>query len=174
LSLTAGRGRGTASVATPTAETAGRTDPAATPTGRTVAAAPSGGETLGPPAGDETAPDIELVRARWPRLREEVKRRAKVVHAFLLESRPQAVQRGELVLAVRYQFHLESLHEPENRKVVEAALATVLGTPLRLRLVLGEAAVPASTVQEEPGADALVEEAVRRFGNPVQEVRRLD
>ena len=175
---TAGRGRGTASVATPTAETAGRTDPAATPTaetaGRTVAAAPSGGETLGPPAGDETAPDIELVRARWPRLREEVKRRAKVVHAFLLESRPQAVQRGELVLAVRYQFHLESLHETENRKVVEAALATVLGTPLRLRLVLGEAAVPAATAQEEPGADALVEEAVRRFGNPVQEIRRLD
>ena len=168
----------TVAAATPTAETAGRTDPAATPTaetaGRTVAAAPSGGETLGPPAGDETAPDIELVRARWPRLREEVKRRAKVVHAFLLESRPQAVQRGELVLAVRYQFHLESLHEPENRKVVEAALATVLGTPLRLRLVLGEAAVPASTVQEEPGADALVEEAVRRFGNPVQEIRRLD
>ena len=168
----------TVAAATPTAETAGRTDPAATPTaetaGRTVAAAPSGGETLGPPADDQTAPDIELVRARWPRLREEVKRRAKVVHAFLLESRPQAVQRGELVLAVRYQFHLESLHEPENRKVVEAALATVLGTPLRLRLVLGEAAVPASTVQEEPGADALVEEAVRRFGNPVQEVRRLD
>jgi len=50
----------------------------------------------------------------------------------------------------------------------------VLGTPLRLRLVLGEAAVPASTVQEEPGADALVEEAVRRFGNPVQGIRRLD
>jgi len=79
-----------------------------------------------------------------------------------------------LVLAVRYQFHLESLHETENRKVVEAALATVLGTPLRLRLVLGEAAVPAATAQEEPGADALVEEAVRRFGNPVQEIRRLD
>jgi len=160
------------------AEAAVQTMAAATPTaetvGRTLGAVPSGGETLGPPADDQTAPDIELVRARWPRLREEVKRRAKVVHAFLLESRPQAVQRGELVLAVRYQFHLESLHEPENRKVVEAALATVLGTPLRLRLVLGEAAVPASTVQEEPGADALVEEAVRRFGNPVQEVRRLD
>ena len=168
----------TMAAATPTAETVGRTAPAATPTaetvGRTLGAVPSGGETLGPPADDQTAPDIELVRARWPRLREEVKRRAKVVHAFLLESRPQAVQRGELVLAVRYQFHLESLHETENRKVVEAALATVLGTPLRLRLVLGEAAVPAATAQEEPGADALVEEAVRRFGNPVQEIRRLD
>jgi hypothetical protein len=123
---------------------------------------------------DKVAPDIELVRSRWPRLREEVKRRAKFAHAFLLESGPQAVEGEELVVAVRHKFHLENLHEPKNRKVVEAALATVLGTPLRLRLVLGEVAVPDSTAQAEPGADDLVEEPVRRFGNPVQEIRRLD
>jgi hypothetical protein len=115
-----------------------------------------------------------LVRARWPRLREEVKQRSLRAHAFFLESGPRAVEEGELVLAVRHKFHLENLQEPKNRRVVEAALAAVLGTPLRLRLVLGEPAVPASTAQEEPGADALVEEAVRRFGNPVQEIRRLD
>ena len=95
-------------------------------------------------------------------------------HAFFLESGPRAVEGGELVLAVRHKFHLENLHEPKNRKVVEAALAAVLGTPLRLKLVLGEVGVPASAAPAEAGPDALVEEAVRRFGNPVQEIRRLD
>jgi DNA polymerase III subunit gamma/tau len=169
----------TATVAPPSVETASRTVAAAPPSvetaGRTVAAAShSGGKTVGPSEDDRAAPDIEMVRARWPRLREEGKQRSLQAHAFFLESGPRAVEGGELVLAVRHKFHLENLHEPKNRKVVEAALATVLGTPLRLRLVLGEAAVPGSTAQEEPGADALVEEAVRRFGNPVQEIRRLD
>ncbi len=155
----------TVAAATPSAKTAGRTEAAASPPAAEIAA-PSG--------EDQAAPDIEMVRARWPRLREEVKQRSLQAHAFLLESGPQAVEGGELVLAVRHKFHLESLHEPKNRKVVEAALATVLGMPLRLRLVLGEAAIPALTPQAESGADALVEEAVRRFGNPVQEIRRLD
>ena len=107
-------------------------------------------------------------------MREEVKQRSLQAHAFFLESGPRAVEGGELVLAVRHPFHLDRLHEPKNRKVVEAALAAVLGTPLRLKFVLGEAAIPAPTAPAEPGADALVEEAVRRFGHPVQEIRRLE
>jgi DNA polymerase-3 subunit gamma/tau len=142
--------------------------------GAVVGASHAGGKTVGPSGDDKAAPDIEMVRARWPRLREEVKQRSLQVHAYFLESGPRAVEGEELVLAVRHKFHLENLREPKNRKVVEAALAAVLGTPLRLRLVLGEVAVAAFTAPADVGADALVEEAVRRFGNPVQEIRRLD
>ena len=97
---------------------------------------------------------------------EEVKQRSRPAYAFLLESAPQAIDGTRLVLAVRHKFHLESLHEHRHRQVVEEILDAVMGAPLRLALVLGE-------VETAPpkGPDTLVEEAVRRFGNPVQEIR---
>ncbi|TMI78316.1 MAG: DNA polymerase III subunit gamma/tau [Bacillati bacterium ANGP1] len=123
--------------------------------------------------------DIELVRARWERLMDAVKQRTRSVHAFLLESAPQAVEGNDLVLAVRHKFHLEQLRDDKNRRLVEELLGAVLGTSLRLRPVLGEAAaLPAATAPGAPSAaapppgDALVQEAVRRFGNPVQEIRQ--
>jgi len=122
--------------------------------------------------GLEDAPGagIDLVRARWGRLMEEVKQRSRPIHAFLLESAPRAVEGTSLVLAVRHKFHLESLQERKNRQLVEELLATVMGVPLRLGLVLGEGM--ASQAAAVPGgSDTLVEEAVRRFGNPVQEIR---
>jgi len=132
--------------------------------------------------------DIDLVRARWERLMDAVKQRTRSVHAFLLESTPQAVEGNDLVLAVRHKFHLENLRDDKNRRLVEELLGAVLGTSLRLRPVLGEAAAlpgapaggapPAATAPGTPSAaappagDALVQEAVRRFGNPVQEIRQ--
>ena len=108
-----------------------------------------------------------------------VKQRTRSVHAFLLESAPQAVEGNDLVLAVRHKFHLEQLRDDKNRRLVEELLGAVLGTSLRLRPVLGEAAaLPAATAPGAPSAaapppgDALVQEAVRRFGNPVQEIRQ--
>ncbi len=115
---------------------------------------------------DEAGVGIDLVRARWGQLMEEVKQRSRPAYAFLLESAPQAIDGTRLVLAVRHKFHLESLHEHRHRQVVEEILDAVMGAPLRLALVLGE-------VETAPpkGPDTLVEEAVRRFGNPVQEIR---
>jgi DNA polymerase-3 subunit gamma/tau len=150
-------------------------------THRSEAALPESPQAPPPPPaatddGETTGVGIELVRARWTDLMEEVKQRTRSVHAFLLESAPQAVEGTELVLAVRHKFHLENLHDTKNRRIVEELLASVLGAPLRLRLVLGEAPLPprALTPQVSSGGDALVEEAVRRFGNPVQEIRPPD
>ena len=120
---------------------------------------------------------IDLVRARWGRLMDEVKQRSRPIHAFLLESAPRAVEGSSLVLAVRHKFHLESLQELKNRRIVEELLATVMGAPLRLGLVLGEGKASLVPPVSPEGAAApggsgtLVEEAVRRFGNPVQEIR---
>ncbi len=117
---------------------------------------------------------IDLVRARWGQLMEEVKQRSRPAYAFLLESAPQAIDGTRLVLAVRHKFHLESLHEHRHRQVVEEILDAVMGAPLRLALVLGEVEAPPVSPQAPgppKGPDTLVEEAVRRFGNPVQEIR---
>jgi hypothetical protein len=117
---------------------------------------------------------LDLLRARWSQVMDEVKQRTRTVHAFLLESAPRSVAGAELVLGVRHRFHLENLQEAKNRILVEEALARVLGAPLRLRLVLDETAdlpadAPADAVPAE--GDALVGEAIRRFGAPVQEIR---
>ncbi len=117
---------------------------------------------------------------------DEVKQRTRSVHAFLLESAPRAVEGAELILGVRHKFHMENLQEVKNRRVVEEALARVLGAPLRLRPVLDETMSPpprlsppgsapqASDTPERGSGSSLVEEAVRRFGAPVQEIRRLE
>ncbi len=108
---------------------------------------------------------------------EEVKGRSRPAYAFLLEASPQSVDGARLVLAVRHKFHLENLHEPKHRQIVEEVLEAVMGTRLRLGLVLDTIDTPpASPVPPErtvpKGSDALVEEAVRRFGNPVREIRQ--
>ncbi len=121
---------------------------------------------------------FDLLQARWSSVMEEVKQRTRAVHAYLLESAPRELVGMDLILAVRHRFHMENLQNVKNRQVVEDALARVLGAPFRLRLTLDDAPSPRRETPaggiEPPragGPDGLVEEAIRRFGNPVQEVR---
>ncbi|HYM68142.1 MAG TPA: DNA polymerase III subunit gamma/tau [bacterium] len=158
------------------------------PAGARDAAAPERPSAWAPPgpegradAGDtasEGGVSIELLRARWGHVMEEVKQRTRTVHAFLLESTPRELSGTELVLGVRHRFHMESLQDLKTRRIVEDALARVLGAPMRVRFTLDDTPAPplAEAPPEEPGAagDVLVSEAVRRFGNPVQEVRRSE
>jgi DNA polymerase III subunit gamma/tau len=120
---------------------------------------------------------IEGLRARWPDVMDDVKQRTRAVHAHLLETAPRGVAGDEIVLGVRHRFHLERLADAKNRGIVGDALVRVLGGRYRVRFMLDETA----EADEEPappaplsGERALVDEAIRRFGNPVQEVRRLE
>ncbi len=129
----------------------------------------------GPREASGPAVTIEAIQAQWGRVMEGVKQRTRAVHAFLLESAPQELVGQELVLGVRHRFHMENLQDAKNRRVVEEVLARTLGVRLRLRCVLA-ASSPEPAPPPPEGADGgrrLVEEAVRRFGNPVQEVRRF-
>jgi hypothetical protein len=113
---------------------------------------------------------------------DDIKQQTRAVHAYLLESAPRGVAGNEIVLGVRHRFHLERLEDSKNRGIVGEALARVLGAPFRLRFMLDETAEAPledafgreGTASAAPisGERALVEEAIRRFGNPVQEVRR--
>jgi hypothetical protein len=107
---------------------------------------------------------------------DHVKQQTRAVHAYLLESAPRGVAGDEIVLGVRHRFHLERLEDSKNRGIVGDALARVLGAPFRLRFTLDETAETEVPQGAGPlsGERALVDEAIRRFGNPVQEVRRLD
>jgi len=122
-----------------------------------------------PPAQAAAGPlTIDGLRTRWPDVMEAVKQRTRAVHAYLLESAPRGVAGDEIVLGVRHQFHLERLEDSKNRGIVGDAVTRVLGTSFRVRFMLDETAES----PPETGDGALVAEAIRRFGNPVQEVRR--
>jgi len=129
---------------------------------RAGGAAPEGGAA--PPVSFET------LSAKWGRVMEDVKQRTRTVHAFLLESAPREVSATHVVLGVRHRFHMEHLQDPKNRAIVEEAIARVLGVPFRLRFILDDGPPPVEL--PEAGPDTLVAEAIRRFGNPVQEIRR--
>jgi len=152
--------------------------PESRPPRATAPAAPRG---TGGASGTVVEPGVsfEILLARWREVMDEVKQRTRTVHAFLLEGRPREVSGSEVLLGVRHRFHMESLQDTKSRRVVEDALARVFGAPLRVRFALDdapEAPAEAEPANEPPVAagDMLVAEAVRRFGNPVQEIRRLE
>ncbi|MBI3975217.1 MAG: DNA polymerase III subunit gamma/tau [Armatimonadetes bacterium] len=137
-----------------------------------------------PKAAADSGETLELtlqdVRNRWARVLEEVRRTRMLCHALLIEGMPLEVRGATLVVGLRpgYNFHVDSLHRPENRTVVEGALERVFGRPMTLRCRLQEeaaAAVPSRegpAVEPEPG-DPLVTRAMELFGGQVVDVRRL-
>jgi len=114
---------------------------------------------------------IDDVRSQWARILEQLKRTKMFCHALLIEGIPLRVEGNTLVVGLRtgYNFHIENLHKPENRSVVEAALEQVLQTRLRLQCTLYDAS-------PEPAAepDPLVAKAMQLFGGQVIEVKNAD
>jgi DNA polymerase-3 subunit gamma/tau len=152
----------------------------------TVLAKPADGATTPRPAAEVSAETLAVtlhdVRNRWARVLEEVKRLKMFCHALLIEGVPQEVRGQTLIVALRsgYNFHLESLHRPENRAVVEQALERVFGRRMTLRCQVQEAAEPVLAAAEVSGPapsteenDPLVARAMELFGGEVVEVKRV-
>ena len=171
----ADRSQRPAPAAPPAERPARKAPPRSASPGRAEAASAEPAGSASPPAIEPGAPlTIDGLRARWPAVMDDVKQRTRAVHAYLLESAPRGVAGGEIVLGVRHPFHLERLADAKNRVIVGDALTRVLGAAFRLRFMLDETAETAVVSGAAGPAPALVDEAVRRFGNPVQEVRRLE
>lgn len=93
--------------------------------------------------GPASSTDIQTVRRAWHKIREKVKEKRVVTHAFLLEGRPVAVEGDELVLAFPQDrsFHQGEMEKDVNKTVLEEALMEVLGTRLSVRTVLEKSPV---------------------------------
>jgi len=118
---------------------------------------------------------LEDVRRSWARILEEVKRTKMFCHALLIEGVPLAIEDNHLVIGLRqgYNFHLDNLHRPENRSVVEGAVARVLRHHLRLRCTIldGDVASPAAGPAVTAQTDPLVARAMQLFGGEVVEIK---
>lgn len=78
------------------------------------------------------------VTAKWPDILEDVRKKKKSTHAFLLEGKPMGIK-GEclhLVFKEGYSFHRDKFNQPENKAVVEEVLIKSLGQKLVLENLL--------------------------------------
>jgi DNA polymerase-3 subunit gamma/tau len=86
------------------------------------------------PAPSPSAPSGALsvagLLSTWEGIREQLARRRPMVAAALEHVRPAAVAGGEVALAVSGEVHLQGLEK--NRADIEAAVAAVMGSPVRI------------------------------------------
>jgi len=111
------------------------------------------------------------VRRAWARVLEEVKRTKMFCHALLIEGTPVELNGSTLVVSLRtgFNFHVENLHKPENRTVVEGALQRVFNHHLRLECTIhSEDTRPAAQPSVE---DPVVNAAMQLFGAQVVDIK---
>lgn len=156
---------------------------AASGSGRTAPASVEPSRTSRAPARDELKAQeaqtativIGDVRRAWARVLEEVKRTKMFCHALLIEGTPVELNGSTLVVSLRtgFNFHVENLHKPENRDVVEGALQRVFNHRLRLECTIHSEEVRVEA-QHPSVEDPMVSAAVQLFGAEVVEVRKTD
>ena len=81
---------------------------------------------------------FETVTAKWPDILEDVRKKKKSTHAFLLEGKPMGIKGESLLLVFKegYSFHRDKFNQPENKTVVEEVLVKSLGQKLFLENLL--------------------------------------
>lgn len=128
-----------------------------------------------PPIQAAPSVGLEDVRRAWARILEEVKHTKMFCHALLIEGIPLQVDAGTLVVGLRagYNFHLENLHRPEHRSIVEGAMERVLQQRLRLRCTIldGETAAQPAGPAVSAATDPVVAKAMELFGAEVVEIK---
>jgi DNA polymerase III subunit gamma/tau len=94
-----------------------------------------------------TPPDLahllEQAQREWLNVRRVCKTRSPSVSALLVSAKPVMVEPDDppvLVLQASYDFHLQKLKTPQSREAVEWAIAQVLETPVRLRVIAASGA----------------------------------
>jgi DNA polymerase-3 subunit gamma/tau len=129
-----------ASTSTPVPST---TPAASTPTASQPVPEPAPTEASRPETSDASpqtfGDETEKLRQDWKRLIAEAPPEIRRTPALaILRSAgimPVSVENGTVILSSRYPYLKEKLEDPENQRVVEAAISSFLGHPCRVRCV---------------------------------------
>lgn len=94
---------------------------------------------------------IEMIKAQWPHIIEEIKKRKIALGSFLNEGWPENVDGNELTIAFGMEngFHISSINR--NRKSIEEIIRDVIGTPLKIKCMQAE--VQSSATNNNNGAN---------------------
>lgn len=90
------------------------------------------------PARPKKKVNLAEILERWPEVLAGVRPLNHSVGALLRATRPIKVSDSMLTIEVFYQFHKEQLEMDKCRRVVEEVAEKVLGTPVKLKCVLGK------------------------------------
>jgi DNA polymerase-3 subunit gamma/tau len=84
------------------------------------------------------AANIKRVEEKWAEILTKIKPQNHSVEALLKATRIKDFQNGWLTLEVFYKFHKERLETEKCRRIVEETVGKVIGTPVKLKCILGE------------------------------------
>ncbi|MDA8226829.1 MAG: DNA polymerase III subunit gamma/tau [Desulfitobacterium hafniense] len=111
---------------------------------------------------------LDNINGRWPEVLEQVKKRKKSTHAFLMEGKPGKLDGDSLILVFKqgFSFHRDKVDQLENKTTVEEVLKEILGKNISIKNVMeGDLALQ----QDAPNIDnnkeqILVKKAEEIFG----------
>jgi DNA polymerase-3 subunit gamma/tau len=99
---------------------------------------------------------LDALQARWDEVLAGLGRSGHTqIQALLRSCSPVAVDDRQVVVAARYGFHRSRLESGEARRVVEGALAAVIGEPVELRVVLADGSDAPNPSQAAGGQDGV-------------------
>jgi len=121
------------------------------------------------------------LKRKWPDILEEVKRKKKSTHAFLLEGKPAAMKNQMLYLVFKegYSFHKDKCSQPENKLVIEEVTGHILGQKITIQSLMENEystkkeanSVSESSIKEDEDENC-VEKAVELFGAQLVHVHK--
>lgn len=102
------------------------------------------------------------LKKKWPDILEEVKRKKKSTHAFLLEGKPAGMKNQILCLVFKegYSFHKDKCSQPENKLVIEEVAEHILGQKINIQNLMENE----YSVQEQNNCNA---DSTKKEGNSV-------
>ena len=114
--------------------------------------------------GDAMRLDPDAARKAWASVVERARRERPSVGALLQDVKPGSVVDGTVVLTCAYKWHTEALYRPENRDVLEKALAASLGQPVKTHF---EVVGSPKQAPKDPAEDPLVKSVLEAFGGEI-------
>lgn len=119
---------------------------------------------------------LQQIQQQWKEILLRVKEQKITIHAWLLNARPVAATKQQLLLVFTSQIHRDTVARPENKQLVEQVIEEVMGFGLQLQLRMEQDWEEPEPTQSPPEskttAPSLVEQAIQLFGE--ERVKRID
>ena len=75
----------------------------------------------------------------WPRVRQLIRAQSRTVEALIVDCRPVALEGATVTLGCPGEFHVKKIvDQPDNKRMIEAALSEVAGSPCYVKCVVRE------------------------------------
>ncbi|MDO8513714.1 MAG: DNA polymerase III subunit gamma/tau [bacterium] len=103
---------------------------------------------------------IENDRRAWEAIVEKMKPINQTLHTFLKDATAKSFESDKVVIAVRFRFHSERMHDRKNKQMIEKVILEVCGKPLRLECLIDDKLPKPLPVMEQE----IMSTAVEVFG----------